>query len=252
MIAKTLVVTSLMLVGCGGHALEAVELPPAEQALVAHWTFDEGSGGIVHDTSGNNRNGLLTGGEWTDGKFGGGLRFNGADFATVANFPDATSGWTVSAWVRLVAADIGAGFGTVLSNENIHDPASDSTIPPGGWELHAKDDIDFAFFRDLPPSVDTYGYASLKCCVVEADRWYHIVAVVDPDAKEARLYESGVLQASEGIPGPILPGDSIFYIGYWNNARPMPPRFFMGTMDEIAIYARVLSSDEIRALDRGP
>ena len=72
MIAKILGVMSLAVVGCGGHALEAVELPPAEQALVAHWTFDEGSGSVVHDTSGNNRNGLLTGGEWTEGKFGGG------------------------------------------------------------------------------------------------------------------------------------------------------------------------------------
>jgi Concanavalin A-like lectin/glucanases superfamily len=252
MVAKLFALISLASLGCGGHALEAVELPPAEQALVAHWTFDEGSGDVVYDTSGNNLNGKMTGGEWTQGKFAGGLRFNGADFVTVANFPDATPGWTVSAWVLLGAADIGSGFGTVLSNENINDPATPSNVKPGGWEMHAKDDIDFAFFRDVPRDVDTYGYASLHCCIIEADRWYHIVGVVDPDAKVARLYESGVLQDTRSIPGPILPGDTTFYLGSWNNARPTPTRFFMGTMDEITIYARVLSIDEIRALDRGP
>ncbi len=242
----------LAALGCGGHALEAVELPPVEKALVAHWSFDEGSGTVVRDSSGNNRHGQLTGGEWTPGKFAGGLRFNGADFVTVVNFPDATPGWTASAWVRLDAADIGPGFGTVLSNENINDPSDPSLPTPGGWEMHAKDDIDFAFFRDLPQTIDDYGYASLHCCVVEADRWYHIVGVVDPDAKVARLYVGGALQVTQSVPGPILPGDSTFYIGSWNNARPMPPRYFMGTMDEITIYSRVLSDDEIRRLESGP
>src|SRR5678810_161074 len=107
MLAKSLALIPVLCLGCGSHSLEAVELPPAELALVAHWTFDEGSGTIVHDTSGNNRNGTMTGGEWTQGKFGGALRFNGADFVTVANFPDATPGWTASAWVRLDAGDIG-------------------------------------------------------------------------------------------------------------------------------------------------
>jgi len=252
MVAKVLALMSVAFVGCGGHALEAVELPPADLSLVAHWTFDEGSGNLVHDTSGNNRNGTMTGGQWTEGKFGGGLRFNGADFVTVANFPDATPGWTVSAWVRLAAADIGSGFGTVLSNENINDPSTPSTVMPGGFEMHAKDDLDFGFFGDLPRDIDKYGYASLHCCAIEADRWYHLVGVVDPDAKVARLYEGGALQMTESIPGPIRPGDSTFYLGSWNNARPTPTRFFMGTMDEIAIYARALSPDEISALERGP
>src|SRR5450432_4094387 len=185
--ARVLGWMSVAAFGCGGHALEAVELPPAELALVAHWTFDEGMGTVVHDSSGNNRNGAMTGGAWTEGKFGGALRFNGADFVTVANFPDATPGWTVSAWVRLAAGDIGPGFGTVLSNENINDPSMPSDVAPGGWEMHAKSDIDFAFYRDVPRDIEMYGYASVQCCELQADRWYHIVGVVDPDAKVARL-----------------------------------------------------------------
>ncbi len=243
---------SVAALGCGGHALEAVELPPAELALVAHWTFDEGRGTVVHDSSGNNRNGALTGGAWTEGKFGGALRFNGGDFVTVANFPDATPGWTVSAWVRLAAGDIGPGFGTVLSNENINDPSTPSDVAPGGWEMHAKSHIDFAFYRDVPREIEMYGYASVQCCELQADRWYHIVGVIDPVAKVARLYESGILQQTEAIPGPILPGDSTLYLGTWNNARPKPTRFFMGTMDEIAIYSRAFSADEVRAIERGP
>ncbi len=47
--------------------------------LVAHWTFDEGSGNIAYDSSGNGNDGTINGAEWDAGKYGPALHFNGQD-----------------------------------------------------------------------------------------------------------------------------------------------------------------------------
>ena len=46
--------------------------------LVAAYSFDEGSGGVATDTSGNGHTGTITGATWTAGHDGGGLSFDGS------------------------------------------------------------------------------------------------------------------------------------------------------------------------------
>ena len=45
--------------------------------VVALWLFDEGQGDTVKDSSGNDNNGVIEGAEWTNGKFGSALKFDG-------------------------------------------------------------------------------------------------------------------------------------------------------------------------------
>ena len=46
--------------------------------LVGHWGFDEGSGSVAHDTSGNGHDGTFEGNpQWVAGYFGGALEFDG-------------------------------------------------------------------------------------------------------------------------------------------------------------------------------
>ena len=56
----------MVLASCGTTPLEAVTVDPRSLAmgLVAHWTFDERSGTVVGDHSGNGHDGQLTGGSW--------------------------------------------------------------------------------------------------------------------------------------------------------------------------------------------
>src|SRR5436189_3739506 len=66
--------------------------------LVAAYNFDEGSGLMVNDLSGNGNNGTITGATFTAGKFGGGLSFDGiSNWVTVndATSLDLTSGMTL-------------------------------------------------------------------------------------------------------------------------------------------------------------
>src|SRR6188508_2153487 len=94
----------LCLLSCNAAPLDVISPPPRDVAdsLIAHWTFDDGSGDIALDDSGNRRDGQLTGGTWIpDGRFGGGVRLAADDSVAVPNFPAATPNWSVSAWIRM-------------------------------------------------------------------------------------------------------------------------------------------------------
>ncbi len=71
--------------------------------LVAAYSFDEGSGTTLHDTSGNNNNGTITNATWsTAGEYGDALDFNGTNSLVTINSSaslNLTSGMTLEAWV---------------------------------------------------------------------------------------------------------------------------------------------------------
>ena len=75
-----------------------------ENGLVGHWTFDEGSGNIAHDSSGNGNNGVLYSTSWGAGKFGAAATFADSGSSYI-NVPSATSlnvgsAFTYSIWLR--------------------------------------------------------------------------------------------------------------------------------------------------------
>ena len=46
-----------------------------EEGLVAEWHFDEGSGSVVKDSSGNGNDGVIHEATWTEKKFGSALSY---------------------------------------------------------------------------------------------------------------------------------------------------------------------------------
>ncbi|KAF5413493.1 MAG: hypothetical protein C5S49_08470 [Candidatus Methanogaster sp.] len=49
-----------------------VQAQGADDGLVAEWHFDEGSGSVLADSSGNGNDGVIHGATWVEGKYGGG------------------------------------------------------------------------------------------------------------------------------------------------------------------------------------
>src|SRR5690242_21318566 len=85
----------------GAVGLCAQTLPP-----VAYWTFDEGTGNMAHEASGNGHDATLQGGAgWTTGIVGPfALSLPGAagSYADVpTDVVDTTRSYTVAAWVKL-------------------------------------------------------------------------------------------------------------------------------------------------------
>lgn len=83
--------------------------------LILHWRFDEGSGTIVHDSSGNGRDGVFEGNPtWVAGKIGSALEFSGggervvdADAGDYLNGLDAV---TMAVWIKSNETNSDRGF----------------------------------------------------------------------------------------------------------------------------------------------
>ncbi len=233
--------------GCGSGAVDAVGLVSGGlvEGLIAHWTFDEGAGSAVRDSSTRHLDGIINGSTWSwisQGRFGGALHFESGDYVTVDNFPPATSGWTVSAWVQIASKDIGAAQGTIVSTEDLF---------KGGWEMSVipKDDQShFGFWQGPTP----YEYAAYYCdkCI-QPDRWRQITGVVDGSTKTLAFYLDGVLQGRVSVLQAISPGVSTLTMGSW--ASPdKDARFLVGSLDDIAIWSRPLVEAEVATLAQAP
>lgn len=199
--------------------------------LVSYWNFDEGVGMIAHDSVGSN-NGTIYGATWTTGIVGGALSFDGVnDYIYVGDVPslDISSALTLGAWIKtdkvtndtIISKDDDAGnreyyFGVSYDGNN-----------PGRvrWTLKTN-----SFqFRD-------------SSVVVNDSQWHYIVGTYD--GSYLRTYIDGV----EDITSPVaqtgfIPNTSApFLIG----AKYSPGQYFRGVIDEVAVYDRALTSDEIR------
>ena len=232
-------------IGCGEAALDAVGLPPRVLAdgLVAHWAFDDGGGTIASDSSGNGHDGQLTGGTWIDqARFGGGLRLTASDALTVPDFPAATPSWSVSLWIRLSDDQLAANSDTwteLLSTEN---------IGAAGWQINIDKRLAeprFVFSYWAPPLM---GYVGTECSCVDTGAWLHLAAVVDVDSNRLTLYRDGAVVDQTTRPSDILPGDSTLYFGRWN----MGGRLLNGDLDDVAVWQRALTAEDITALTTRP
>ncbi len=77
------------------------------QELITHYTFDETSGTIAHDSSGNSNDGTLVNGPtWTTGKIGNALKFDGVDDYVDVGDLDITPAITLSAWIKAGAVKL--------------------------------------------------------------------------------------------------------------------------------------------------
>jgi Concanavalin A-like lectin/glucanases superfamily len=237
---RGLIVGLLAAGACTPAPIDAIELDPAtlDDGLVAHWTFDEGSGAVAYDHSGNDRDGQITGGTWlSDGRFGGALHLDEGAFVSVADFPDAASSWSVSAWVRLTDASPSTEpYKTVISTE---------ILGAGGWEMNidrtmTQPGAHFGYWGG--PTIEDYNIVTCFCMAF--GEWTHIVGSVDADAGTLSLYVGSVLSASLPIPRTIVPGSATLYMGKWTGEG----RLLVGDLDDVLIYQRALFPAEIAEL----
>jgi len=240
-----LLLVSSHLPGCGEGPLDAVVLPPRDltDALIAHWRFDEGSGAIVADSSGNGHDGQITTATWiSDGRFAQALRLGAGDAVAIPSFPAATPNWSVSAWIRLSPEQMAANtefWATILSTE---------ILAAGGWEMNIDSHPPAPRFVFSYWSSPLMGYVVTGCECVETGRWIHLAAVVDAAANHVTLYRDGKVVAQRTRPSDFTPGDPTLYLGRWGAGG----RILNGDLDDVAVWGRALAAIEVAALTAGP
>lgn len=205
------------------------------RGLVGRWTFDEGMGSIARDVSGRGNHGTVMGdAKWTEGRIGGALEFDGTDdFVSIPNESsfDITGSVTVSAWIR-VESFTKTWQAIVTKGDR-------------AWRLHRANDTKSVGFAcsDLSRGQvgDLYGKK-----VVADGRWHHVAGVLD--GTKTSIFVDGTLDASAKSSPSISVNDFPVLIG--ENAQAKG-RLFRGLIDDVRIYDRALSVDELRALAKG-
>jgi hypothetical protein len=246
----------VLLSACGDGPVDAIELVPGglSDGLVAHWTFDDGAGNVVSDSSGNLRNGTITSAnpDWlAQGQFGGALRLNLGDFVIVNSFPDASKNWTISSWVQIASEDLVASTDATANVETV---ISTEKVFQGGWEMNLGLPTTGTYYHFgywTGPGQYDYDYFDCEGCF-HPGQWQHLSVVVDGGASTLAFFLDGVLQVREPITRTISPGLPTLYMGRWADPGQTGERFLVGSLDDIAIWSRALAAQEIALLDQAP
>ncbi len=220
--------------------------PPAgsDPSLVAYWKLDETEGMTATDSSGYGNHGTLVGmdgTEWTAGILNGALELAGGSAGTpkYVDFGNHTSlqlfgSATISAWVKMNEGNTDAymGIGGKLISGYYQ-----------GFSLVRHDSNVFRLWCDDGAGVLAGHEASSDDTYTDTE-WHHVVGVIDNGT--STLYVDGAKQAQQGVVD-LTDSGGIAFIGkqYGDDSSH---RYWNGLIDEVRIYYRALSAQEISGL----
>lgn len=207
--------------------------------FVANWRFDEGLGLIASDDTYNDNHGAINGATWISGVYGTALSFDGIDdYVEVPDSSslDITQGLTIGCWVKIDTL----GTGPIILSKFWDDNDE-------AWYICCQPDgtLQFVIAQD-PDNDPTNSYIDSNSLLVE-NTLYYISVVYDGYNNQLLLYINGVLDNSKTISYGLRGGNQPIRIGAYRNNPGSISGFINGTIDEVRIYDRVLSSDEINA-----
>ncbi len=206
-------------------------------AAQAHWAFDEGSGTTVRDSADGNH-GTLYYAVWTTGQVDRAIEFDGE--MSYVRVPHSTSiavgrsDYTLSAWIRPTTVD---GSRVILGKISSSD---DKEYVLGIEDGRIRLDVERSGNNGRAYSVP----------VVTSGVWQHVAVTFDSWTLQARFYHNGAPVAEGETHAPITALPHPFNAPLWIGMRGQPyeDRGFAGSIDEVMIFNRVLSSDEIRTV----
>ena len=233
------------IVSISGHT-QLAALSGSGSGLVAHYTFDEGSGTTAGDSAGSNTGTLVNGPTWVTGKIGGGLTFDGTDDYVVRSIGDSAtllykdgnvSTRSVSLWIK------GGGTQTLkcIYCEGSNG-ASNARFEIGS---HANGDAAGTLGIWLRNDSATSPIDQRPSSGVALDNSWHHVVWTDNNGT-AKLYIDGVQDSRNFNYAPA---------GTYNLDRSSigaqskdTGQFFSGSVDDVRVYNRILSSSEVSDL----
>jgi Concanavalin A-like lectin/glucanases superfamily len=207
--------------------------------LALYYSFNTNNGGVVLDNSGNTHTGVVTGATWTNaGYWGGGYYLDGNDYMTAGDIFDVTGSLTdltVCVWMKMPTS--------INSYPHVVGKQMNGS-PYTGWAL-------MLYPGDKPlsliyggPVADAYGITPIP-----TGSWHFMCATfkVRSSSLEANVYLDGIREAADIYSGSLSSTDTSapFTIGARNGGGL---DFFTGYVDEVRVYNRAFSDDEITAL----
>ena len=203
--------------------------------LVGEWKFE----GNTLDTSGYGNNGVNNGATFVQGKIGQALSFDGvSNVVSVPNSPSlnfGTSGsFTISTWMKSTQS----GFGVIVDDRRNNDGVY------AGYSIEDNSGTLTARIRDN----SAHDVAVVATKNVNDGIFHHIVFVIDRSTQTEKIYLDNTLQATASISN-VGDTNTLYFLTFGGDTSPNTlVNFFSGTIDQIRIYSKALSQQEIQTL----
>ena len=209
----------------------------AQADLVGWWRLDEGSGTTASDSSGGGNDGTFVGSpEWTDGKVGGALEFDGGDSVSVDGAADINpESITLMTWVNFSDVDPAA-----MERQDYLSRGDDYAFSLHEWG--ARDGT--AAEGKISGIVTSAGGWTVLAgnTDVEADIWYHTAMTYDAGTDALILYLDGEVDGEMTLTTGLE-----HRLGGALTLGTFSGRDLLGKLDEVKIFDVALSQDEIKA-----
>jgi len=201
-----------------------------EEGLIGWWAFDEEKeSAAALDYAGNRLGGSLQGAERAKGIDGNALVCNGGCVLVPSNkLLSPAAALTIECWVKTDTASqdnkwfvnsvFGGGEATGYRMGVIEGKPC-FEVPLTNWSHHLKASV-----------------------ALPTGRWVHVAGTCD--GKTMRIYVDGEERGSMERPGPIKANEFHLCLG---NFEEKHAAHFTGLLDEVRLYGRALSADEVRA-----
>lgn len=210
---------------------------PPPSGLLVHVGFDEGQGDVASDSVDATRQGMLVGApQWTTGKIGGALRCDAERFVKLGDLAsfERTDAFSYGGWLKPAATGSGAVIAR-MNDGNAH----------RGFDLHLADGkVQVHLIHRWPDN-------SIKVVTQQqlvGDQWQHVFVTYDGSSRAAgvQIYVDGQIWPGESEQDCLT--ETIGAVAPLHIGRRMPGEPLVGEVDEVRIYGRKLSSDEVKAV----
>ena len=198
--------------------------------LKSYWSFDTDASDSIGGHNGSLQNGASI---TSDARIGGGaLALDGTDDCVLIGDPpdlQLTSQITIACWIKIQAT---GGLRNIV--------AKGYTFSPAGEILFRLADTSYQFGVWNGASA---WLTSFDAAQADIGVWTHVAGTFD--GTTWKFYRNGVLEASNTVGNEIFPVNEGWAIGARGTGTE---RFFAGLIDEVYIYDRGLTAEEVAVL----
>lgn len=228
-------------------SLATVLSGPAHASIIGYWTFNEGSGTVAYDSSGNGNNGAFqaipgggtapvyvantnpaTSAQSYSLSFDQGV----VSIGDSSSINSLSSSFTMSAWLFDTGDNYGELFADSTSSGNRYWLFQDSVY--GGDQDYFWSDTTSAFHKSL-------GY------VTPLDSWQYVTLTYD--GSSLKLYDDGVLESTRSMTGSLTDSGGLFLGGASNNSGYGSG--IEGQLQDMLLLNTTASASDVAALYEG-
>ena len=225
-----------------------VDSIPLPSGVIAYWKFDEGSGTTVSDSSGNNYQGTIHGTSYVDGKSNQALSFNGvSSYVNVPSLPVTNlNSLTVVAWINSDFSKIGYIF--------YHGDTGEFLLHNGERTSDGQVSGRYPNLASFSVKLTGSTWFDVYSSALTPNAWHQIVGVW-VKGESLKIYVDGALAGENtAIASGSLLNDGSYWLpslGVYNRGAEAGT-YYKGLLDNVMVFNRALSADEIVALYTNP